>query len=83
MARSRKVTVSLYDSEDREVEIEARYTPSTSAYFDRSFGNWLPGDDDEVEILDVRAVDEDADVEEVRSRTDAIDEAVVLAAAED
>ena len=37
-----------------EGEADYRYSPGSSAYFDRSFGNWLPGDDPEVEITDIR-----------------------------
>jgi hypothetical protein len=83
VSRPVKVTVPLYDSEDREVEVSARYHGATDDYFDRSFGNYLPGDPEEIEVLSVRAVDEGADVAEVEARTDAIEEAVREAAADD
>lgn len=36
-----------------EVRVGFDYSPSTPAYFDRSFGNYLPGDDAELEVTDV------------------------------
>lgn len=82
MARSSTIKVSLYDSEEREVEITARYYPGSDAYFDKGFGNWLPGDPEDVEAMDARAVDEGANVAEVEANTDAIFEAVCVAAAD-
>jgi hypothetical protein len=82
VSRGTKVTVSLYDSAEREVEITARYRGPTGDYFDRSFGNYLPGDPEDVETLKVRAVDEGANVAEVEAREDDIAEAVREAAAD-
>lgn len=36
-----------------EVAVEFDYSPATPAYFDKSYGNWLPGDDAEIEITEV------------------------------
>jgi hypothetical protein len=83
VSRATKVTVSLFDSCDREVEIRARYHGPTDDYFDRSFGNYLPGDPEEVEVLSARAVDEGANVAEVESDTEGIAEAVRCAASDD
>lgn len=80
MARSRRVTVSLYDGEDREVEVRALYYPGAPAYFDRSWGNWLPADDADVDVISLRAVDDGADVDEVARRVSEIEEAVVMRA---
>jgi hypothetical protein len=60
-----QVTVTLGDSEDREVEVTAIYHASTPAYFSRSWGNWLPGDEEDIEVLDAKALDIGADVEAV------------------
>lgn len=76
------VTLSMADPDDREVEVRARYTPATSDYFDGSFGNWLPGDPEDVEVLSARAVDEGADVAAVEKDEDRILEAARLAAHE-
>jgi hypothetical protein len=83
VSRPVKVTVSLYDSAEREVEVRARYHGATDDYFDRSFGNYLPGDPEEVEVLSVRAVDEGANVAEVEADEERIAEAVREAAADD
>jgi hypothetical protein len=83
VSRGVKVTVSLYDSEEREVEVRARYHGPTDDYFDRSFGNYLPGDPEDIDVISVRAVDEGADVAEVEAREDDIAEAVRVAAADD
>ncbi len=77
---SRMFRVFLCDSEDREVVIEATYSPPTQDYFSKSFGNFLPGDPEEIEVLSVKAMDEGADVAEVEAMTDAIEEAVRLSA---
>jgi hypothetical protein len=83
VSRGAKVTVSLYDSEDREVAVTARYHAATDDYFDLSFGNYLPGDPEDVEVIALRAVDAGANVAEVEARTDKIAEAVREAAADD
>lgn len=33
-----------------EVRVAYSYSPATRAYFDRGYGNWLPGDDAEIEV---------------------------------
>lgn len=75
-----EVKVTLYDSEDREVQVVATYSPPTRDYYARDPGCWLPGDPESVEVLEVIAVDEGANTEEVENRTDEIEEAVRLAA---
>lgn len=77
---SARIRVTLVDSEDRRVEVVADYSPATESYFDRSFGNYLPGDPEDVEVVSARALDEGADVAEVEARTDEIEEAVREAA---
>jgi hypothetical protein len=80
MARAQRVTFTVFDEEDRGVEITARYYPGSRDYFDKSFGNYLPGDPEDVEVLKAVAVDAGADVEAVLEDTDAIDEAARMAA---
>jgi hypothetical protein len=82
-SRRNKITVCLYDSEDREVEVVAEYHGATDNYYDRALGVHLPGDPEDIDVLSVRAVDEGADTDEVEARTDAIEEAVREAAADD
>jgi hypothetical protein len=36
-----------------EVKLAYSYYPGRSAYWDRSLGGWLPGDDPEIEFVDV------------------------------
>jgi hypothetical protein len=42
-------------------ELEARvyydYSPGTSDYFDRAYGNWLPGDPPEIEVENVELIE--------------------------
>jgi hypothetical protein len=71
-----QVTVTLGDSEDREVEVTAIYHASTPAYFSRSWGNWLPGDEEDIEILDAKALDIGADVESVLADAARLEEAI-------
>ncbi len=59
----RKVSARIYDSEDRAIEVVGIVYPGSRDYFDRSFGNWLPGDPAEVEILEARPLEDGADVE--------------------
>jgi hypothetical protein len=70
----------LTDSEDRRVEVRVRYSPATDPYFDRSFGNYLPGDPEDVEVLSARAIDAGANVDEVLAREDEIEELARIAA---
>jgi hypothetical protein len=39
-----------------EVRVTYDFTPGSDDYFCKSFGNWLPGDDPEVEIEDVELI---------------------------
>jgi hypothetical protein len=54
MAKSIKgsTIVEFYDDEDRALSIKVDYVyhKETSAYFDKSFGNYLPGDPAEMDI---------------------------------
>lgn len=77
--RAATVEVELYDANDRAVKVRATYSPPTRDYFSASFGNWLPGDGESVEVLDVRAVDEGANVAEVEADRKRVEEAVRLA----
>ena len=77
------VRLTTYDSEDRAVEVEATYSPPTQDYFSKSFGNWLPGDPEDIEIVSVTAIDQGADVAEVEADTEGLEEAVRLKADED
>ncbi len=77
------VRVTVYDSEDRAVEVEARYSAATSDYFDRGFGNWLPGDPEDIEILSISAIDEGADCAEVEADWARVEEAVREAATDE
>jgi hypothetical protein len=36
---------------EQEIRVECEVTPETQPYFSRSFGNWLPGDPAEVDVL--------------------------------
>ena len=36
--------------------VTANYTPGSEAYFDRSFGNWLPGDPPTLEDTDLTPI---------------------------
>jgi hypothetical protein len=80
--RRNEFTVTLGDSEDRQVEITATYSAQTEPYWARDPGVMLPGDPEEIEVVSVRAVDEGADVAEVEAQTDRIEEAVREAANE-
>jgi hypothetical protein len=71
-----QVTVSVYDAEDREVEVTALYHASTPAYFCRSFGNYLPGDEEDIEVLDAKALDIGADVSAVLADAARLEEAI-------
>jgi len=76
------MTVILHDSEDRAVEVRARYAPPTSSYFSRSFGNYLPGDPEVFEVLSIRPIHPDANVAEIEADVEGLEEAVRLAANE-
>jgi hypothetical protein len=71
-----QVTITIGDSEDREVEVTAIYHASTPAYFCRSFGNYLPGDPEDIEILDAKARDVGADVEAILADAARLEEAI-------
>jgi len=47
-----KTIVEFYDDADRALSIWVDYVyhPGTSAYFDKSFGNYLPGDMAEMDV---------------------------------
>lgn len=60
-----EVSATLYDSEDRAVTVRGTYHAATRDYFCKSFGNWLPGDPEDIEILGGEAEDPGANVEEV------------------
>ena len=77
------VKATLYDSQDREVRVEATYTPGTPDRGpDMECAGGYPGDPECIEDVRVVAVDEGADVAEVQAREDEIDEAVRAAAAD-
>ena len=60
-SRSLKVeTVVTID--DKDYEVKASYSKGSHAYFSPSFGNWLPGDPDELEDIEVKS-SEGVDVE--------------------
>jgi len=44
------------DETDLEAMVSAsgNYSPATRDYFDRSFGNWLPGDPEELELVSIK-----------------------------
>ena len=44
---------SFFYEIDVELEIDYDYTKGTPEYFDRQFGNWLPGDQEELTINSV------------------------------
>jgi hypothetical protein len=70
--------------DEKDYEVSGSYTRGSSDYFDKSWGNWLPGDPDELEdievTLDGAPVDYDALPEDTRKF---IDQQLVLAAEED
>jgi hypothetical protein len=57
MARAITVSTSHYDEAtdvETDIEVECAVSRGSSAYFSRSFGNYLPGDPPEVEILSAK-----------------------------
>ena len=50
--RTRKVSAG-WTYEGEGYTVLAQYTAGSADYFDRSWGNWLPGDPDEIEVLSV------------------------------
>ena len=53
MARSLKIeTVVTID--DTDYEASASFSKGSKDYFDKGFGNWLPGDPDELEDIEVK-----------------------------
>ena len=52
MARSLKIecTVTI---DDIDYEVEAVYHKGSKDYFDKGYGNWLPGDPDELEDITI------------------------------
>jgi hypothetical protein len=75
-----EVSATLYDSEDRAVAIRGTYHAGTSDYFCKSFGNWLPGDAEDIDILGGEAEDEGANVDEVLADVARCEEAIREAA---
>ena len=47
-------TRELEDGSEIEIDIEFSYYPGTEDYFDRSWGNWLPGDPPDFELLSAK-----------------------------
>lgn len=56
MAKASKVETSIRIGEE-DVDISATYWPGSPQYFDRAWGNWLPGDPGDVQ--DIRLTGED------------------------
>lgn len=55
--KARKIaTVAFLPDLGVEVDVRGSYYPGTSDYFDKSFGNWLPGDPPEVQVERVSRV---------------------------
>jgi hypothetical protein len=75
-----EVSATLTDSEDRAVAIRGTYHAATRDYFCKSFGNWLPGDPEDIDILGGEAEDEGANVDEVLADTERCEEAIREAA---
>jgi hypothetical protein len=75
-----EVSATLTDSNDLAVAIRGTYHAGTSDYFDRSWGNWLPGDPEDIDILGGEAEDEGANVEEVLADVARCEEAIREAA---
>jgi hypothetical protein len=78
-----EVSATLTDSNDLAVAIRGTYHAGTSDYFCKSFGNWLPGDSEDIDILGGEAEDEGANVEEVLADVARCEEAIREAACED
>ena len=58
--RTRKVSAGwVYEGEGYVVK--AAYTAGSADRFDRAWGNWLPGDPDEIEVLAVAEEESGAD----------------------
>ena len=66
--RTRKVSAG-WTYEGEGYTVLAQYTAGSADYFDRSWGNWLPGDPDEIEVLSV------AEEESGAARPDLLDAA--------
>lgn len=51
-----KRTIDITDKENSQINIQfdVEYSPKTSDYFCNGHGNWLPGDDELLEILECR-----------------------------
>ena len=82
--RSGGVSAYLTVGDDQYVTATANVSKRTPAYFDRSFGNWLPGDDSEVS--DIELVDEAGTLIDFDSLSQhdqaAVEEALMEAASE-
>jgi len=52
--------------EETEIDFEFDYTPESRKYFDKSFGNWLPGDQEDFEVTS--ATDEDGNEVELTDK---------------
>jgi hypothetical protein len=83
MARALKVSTTA-TVDDKDYEVSGSYRRGTAAYFDRSFGNWLPGDPDELEDITVSLDGVDVPYDSLPEDTRKfIDQQLVLAAEED
>lgn len=53
-------------------EIEYSYAPATADYFSKSFGNWLPGDPEEIEVTGAKLfkISQDGDGKQTREPLD-------------
>ena len=52
-----EVQTTPVDVEDVSVRLHLTGSPATKEYFDRAYGNWLPGDPPEVEVIRVEVFD--------------------------
>lgn len=39
-----------------DIEVEGTYTPGSKDYFDKDFGNWLPGDPFEIDEIIITSI---------------------------
>jgi hypothetical protein len=70
--------------DEKDYEVSGSYTRGSSDYFDKSWGNWLPGDPDELEDIEVTLDGVDVPYDSLPEATRKyIDDCLVDAAAQD
>lgn len=76
METNRIIYTRETDEDTFELEVTYRFMPGTSDYFCPTFGNWLPGDPAEFEVLSARVRVTGLLVELTQAEEDEIEEEV-------